>query len=168
MSRPRPAPVVSGNVILLQLTPSGTALIDAVLPAEILDQVLPYRWRVTPKGYVAQSRQGGTYLHRVVSGAGSGEHAHHLGDKLDNRRSQLKVMTQREHDLYSQRWRGPKKGNRFKGIYRSSANRWGAQIRIPGEGMRHIGSFPSAEDAARAWNEAAIALRGDDQWLNPV
>ena len=32
----------------------------------------------------------------------------------------------------------------------------------------NVGSYPTEEDAARAWNAAAMHFRGADCWVNPV
>jgi hypothetical protein len=32
----------------------------------------------------------------------------------------------------------------------------------------NVGSYPSEEDAARAWNAAAMHFRGGTCWVNPV
>lgn len=76
--------------------------------------VLPVRWGVVqgPNNspvYIhtsksnSKARRVKTYLHRYVCGLefGDGLHVHHrFGDSLDNRRSQLIVMTAKEHSDY--------------------------------------------------------------------
>lgn len=34
--------------------------------------------------------------------------------------------------------------------------------------MLNLGTYESEDDAARAWNAAAVYFRGDGTWLNPV
>jgi hypothetical protein len=60
------------------------------------------------------------------------------------------------------RYRGPQRGSasRFKGIT-PAGGKWRAQIK-----GRHLGLFLSEEDAARAYDMAAIATFGPDTYLN--
>jgi hypothetical protein len=59
----------------------------------------------------------------------------------------------------------PRPGH-FKGVYPLSNGTWVAKINIDRRPI-HLGCFVTAEDAARAYNEAAIAQWGDQAgWLN--
>ena len=64
-----------------------------------------YRWQVSPSGYVVRTtnRASGREayrVHRVVIGANPGEIVDHLnGDKLDNRRGNLRICTSSENSL---------------------------------------------------------------------
>jgi hypothetical protein len=56
--------------------------------------------------------------------------------------------------------------SKYKGVFWSTYHgRWIAQIKTKGHGRR-LGSFKNEEDAARAYDAAALNLWGADAWLN--
>jgi hypothetical protein len=52
----------------------------------------------------------------------------------------------------------------FKGVYRT-AGTWWARVNVGGA-SRHLGSFATAEEAARAYDAAALEMWGERTYLN--
>lgn len=100
---------------------------------------------------------GGVYLHSLIVG---GMADHRDGNGLDNRRSNLRPCTQPQNNLN----RGPKRGKRFKGVYRQRSSFY-AQIYI-NRRSHYSGGHTSEEEAARAYDRMAIALHGEFARLN--
>ncbi len=91
---------------------------------------------------------------------------HINGDKLDNRRANLRLAT---HAQNMQNM-APRQGStsRFKGVYWKSEHRyWVAGITV-NKIRHHLGSFVSEFDAARAYNAAAVKYFGEYARLNII
>lgn len=106
-------------------------------------------------------------LHRIVTDAPKGMEVDHInGDTFDNRKANLRVCTHAENV------RNSKPNNRntsgYKGVRFYKRNKkWGAAIRS-NEKRLFLGLHSTKEDAARAYNLAAIKYFGDYAWLNKV
>lgn len=103
------------------------------------------------------------YLHRIISGAAAGEQVDHENqNSLDNRRSNHRPCTQAENSRNTRGWRNSTwlyKGIRFR------YGAWRAHIRADGR-QKQLGKFLTPEDAARAYDAAALAIFGEFASLN--
>jgi hypothetical protein len=121
-----------------------------------LDRANEYRWRLDAKGYVRahgylQGRRVNVFLHRLVLRLEPGDERvgdHINGDRLDNRRANLRAVTQAQN---AQNRRSDRDGlSRFRGVYYDSRqNRWRATGRLDGR-ARAVGSFTCEIEAAVA------------------
>lgn len=105
-------------------------------------------------------------MHREIMKAPDDLEVDHInGEKLDNRIVNLRLCT------HSQNSKNTSKSSRntssYKGVGKSSVNRWQARIRVDGE-LLFLGSFESKEDAAKAYNEAALRHHGRFAKLNII
>jgi hypothetical protein len=104
-------------------------------------------------------------LHKMVLSAPTGyEVDHRDGDGLNCRRGNLRLATKSEN----QRNRGLHKRNRvgLKGVsFHKRTGRWRADIKLP-DRQKHLGTFATPEEAARAYDRAALELYGDFARLN--
>lgn len=105
-------------------------------------------------------------MHREILGLkkGDGKQTDHKnGNRLDNRRSNLRLCTHAQNQ-YNQI---PRKGSsRYKGVYRTNKSRkWHARIKYSLKGI-HIGSFDNEIKAAEAYDEAALKYYGEFARLN--
>jgi hypothetical protein len=100
---------------------------------------------------------------RHIMGAKSGEVVDHInGNTLDNRRSNLRIATIKEN--VRNRTTIGKGNSRFKGVRFCG---WKASIGVDNK-VIHLGYFTTEEEAARAYNAAAIKHFGEFARLNEL
>lgn len=133
-----------------------------LIDEEDYELVGQYRWLVTPDGY-AVTASNKLRLHRLILATPLGMFTDHINhDRLDNRRENLRVVTLAQNIKNNR----PFAGSGFKGVY-FYQNRYHARITANSKG-HYLGGFKDPEDAARAYNVAAIEYFGDYAYLNPV
>ena len=157
------------STILLHGQGGLAAMVDDDLPVEISG----LRWRPwvsgTGKIYVCAKRcidgvRESVLLHRLVLDAPDGVDVDHINrNTLDNRRSNLRLASRSENNAN----RGLQKNNSsgFRGVRLSKGRYWIAQIKVDGRQI-YLGSFPSAFDAALAYDRACLIRSGDFAVLN--
>jgi hypothetical protein len=117
----------------------------------------------TSSGFVVYRDDEGRIrrLHREILGVRDKRIVVHIdGDKRNCTRGNLLVQ---DRGVYG-RARPAKGASKYKGVspYRG---RWQATIRIDGK-LKWLGSFDTAEDAARAYDDAVLQYRGRKGLLN--
>lgn len=153
----------------ITLSKGHVALVDA----EDAERIATFRWHLHPRGYAvrylprsqrARGAPASVGMHREITKAPAGfvvDHADH--DALNNRRANLRVCSQQENS----RNRGLTKRTGTKGIFQRSNGRWCAQIKLgAGERQKWLGTFATAEEAARAYDAAALLHFGEFAFLN--
>jgi len=85
--------------------------------------------------------------------------------KLDNRRENLRVATQSQSSVNAMRCNSLTK---YKGVRQWHNGRWAARIRNGQGKQAHLGYFDTAEEAALAYNQAAILYFGEFAALNTI
>jgi hypothetical protein len=130
-----------------------------------------YKWSLLKGGYAVRSvckdgKQTILYLHRFILDAPKGiEVDHKSGDKLDNTRENLRLAT-RVQNLYNTRIR-PNTRSGYKGVRLTISNKWQAYLRI-NKTFKNLGSFINKEEAAIAYNKAAMTYFGDFAHINKL
>jgi hypothetical protein len=90
---------------------------------------------------------------------------HISGDRTDDRLSNLRCITQSQN-LKAYRTPSPNKTSKYRGVNKSG-KKWRAKIPF-NKKTKHLGYFENEEDAARAWNRAAIAYGYLPEALNKI
>lgn len=141
-----------------------TAIVDNDAAGQL---AATHKWYLSAKGYVMLSRpvDGETYLHRFIAKPLAGFHVDHAnGNKLDNRRENLRVCTQEENNRNIATKRSHSR-QPYKGVRATATRMWNARIRFKGKEI-HIGNYTSAMDAAIAYDAKAKLLFGNFAALN--
>lgn len=136
----------------------------------------PFTWRLSHNGYAIVStpsrrrRQGAPNvlrLHRLILGARSDQIVDHInGDRLDNRKANLRFCTVQENNRNAFFKRG-----RMKGVYRfrrhipagfeGSRRGWFAVISTNASRRQYLGSFYTEQEAHEAYRKAAELYHGE-------
>ena len=132
---------------------------------EFLSQWKWYAARTSTKGHIYarrvdhRNKNKVIFMHRVITNAPSGMVVDHINhNTLDNRRENLRVCTSYENfqnvapDKARQMFGKTSKG--YRGVRLFEGKWWRAQIHVNNKAV-HLGTFPTAEEAAHAWDKAA-------------
>lgn len=129
-----------------------------------------YRWHGIQrerKVYVESSptRRLNIRLHRLLMGEPLGKEVDHIDhDPLNNRKLNLRIATQHQNRMNTISIRNS--SSSYLGVsWCRERNKWYCQIEHNYRNI-HIGRFDSEEEAARAYDEVALRLRGEFANLN--
>lgn len=146
------------TAVCIPLAGGAHALIDAA-DEHLVDG---HRWHLHTNGYAStrvriDGRGARIYMHRLILNPAAGVEVDHVNrDKLDNRRDNLRAAPRRLNAVNQGLL--PTNTSGYRGVSRSG-NRWRAYIVIGGR-QHHLGHYPAAEQAAGAYDVAALAAWG--------
>lgn len=154
------------DAVEVPLTQGLVALID---PGDAV-AVLGLNWCALLNGRTAYAQRGirrpdGGWttisLHKFLTGWNYVDHRN--GNGLDNRRANLREATHAQNTRNARRRSDSTTG--FKGVWLHREGVWRATIQAAGR-RQHLCVYPTPEDAARAYDEAARELHGEFARLN--
>lgn len=149
------------------LTQGKFALVDP----EDYEVLSRHKWQFDSLGYARRTQRiSGNWrtknkkvklflMHRSILQAPEGMHIDHInGDRLDNRKCNLRVCTQMQN---AQNVRVATAKNPFIGAcLHKPTGKWQAQIRLWGK-ITYLGLFDSQQEASNVYKEAARKHRGE-------
>ena len=151
----------------LKLTNGKYTLIDS----EVHKSISAFSWNCSRNGYACRTAKIGNkwtrvYMHRELARTPKGMSTDHInGNRLDNRKKNLRVCTHSENCKN----RGNRIDNKtgYKGVFPYGNGRFRVKIKLDGK-MLHVGLYDTADEAARAYNRKAKELFGKYARLNEV
>lgn len=132
---------------------------------EDFEKLKDINWYFSKTGYADNRKLG--KLHRYVMKVSDNMFIDHInGDKLDNRRSNLRICSVQENNCNVDSRKGS--SSHFKGV---SFNKLSSKFEayITHKGFReHLGLYDNEQEAALAYNKRAIELHGEFARLNII
>ena len=137
------------------------------------DMLNKYKWRKTKEGYIVTTTPPQKPMHRMITGLdGFNQVCDYInGNRLDHRRNNLRVCTRQE--LSRKRAVKSQNPTGYKGVYKRKkkfphySDRYQVRIFFNNERIT-VGNYETAEEAAEAYNKAAIKYFGEYARLNEV
>lgn len=136
---------------------------------------LPLLWPVTwvlnrtgPTGRYANGRIASrfVFMHRLLMNPSPGQVVDHInGDGLDNRRHNLRLATTSGNLANAGKWGKKAATSKYKGVSFARKNQWRVRMGVKGRRIE-IGTFATEEEAARAYDVAALQHFGEFARLN--
>lgn len=145
---------------VIQLTKGQVAIVDD----EDFERLAQWRWHLVTAGYAGR-RIGNrkVLMHRIIIGEGNCwlmDIDHKNGNRLDNRRCNLRVCTRSQNHQNRRMMSNNTSG--FKGVALDrTAGKFVARIKPPLRKSLYLGHFDKAEDAAMAYQIAATKHFGE-------
>lgn len=157
----------SGNVAECEISRKSGNKITFTIDIDDYERVSKHNWNVGSGNYI-KSWINKKYikLHRFIMNAPDGMNVDHINhNKLDNRKSQLRVCTFEQNLMNQKKYKNNSSG--YKGVSWHKNKKWVAQIQINGK-RKNLGYFETKEDAAEAYNEAAKNIYKEFANLNKI
>jgi len=148
----------------LPLRNGGVTIVDA----DLFDWLSEYTWTRYAGGDVGRGENHKIIrIHRVINQTPPGFETDHInGDKLDNRRANLRTATKTQNAMNSSS--RVNSTSRFKGVWwHRKYKKWYAGIRVKRK-LIHLGSYDYEIQAAEAYNDAALHHFGEFSKLNQI
>ena len=127
-----------------------------------------YKWHLHSNGYAKSTiKSKSKRMHRLIMNEPAGFDIDHIDhNKLNNQKNNLRIVTRSQNMM--NRLKGKNCSSIYKGVcWKREINKWSVQIMIDNKYI-HIGVFKIEEEAAVAYNKAAIKLFGEYANLNEV
>ena len=153
---------------IIKLTDGQQALVDD----EDYDLISQWNWSVSSYGYAYKNKNGSILMHVAIMNTPKGMQTDHInGNKLDNRRENLRICTTAQNQFnskpHSDNIYSKHKGVSFLKAKKQAKNPWITMINIDGK-PTFLGTFATEIEAAKAYNEASIKHHGKFAKLNII
>jgi len=141
----------------IYLTQGKVTIVDD----DMFEELSKFKWSFLSSGYARRAvGQKSILMHREIMKATVGGYVDHInGNKLDNRKSNLRICTMYENGAN----RGVNKNNKsgYKGVsWDSQRNKWFAKVEHAGKQIA-LGRYENIKDAVSAYEKASSDIFGE-------
>ncbi len=150
----------------------------AIVDIEDFERLNQYKWHCTTLGYATRqvrigkgTRKRGLrktlFMHREIVKCPFGMETDHInGEKLDNRRCNLRICTRSQNQINNKKYENC--SSKYKGVsWVKRTNKWSSRIQYNSKCV-NLGYFNSEIDAALTYNTKALELFGVFAKLNII
>lgn len=138
----------------------------AIVDADMYDYLNQFKWHINSDGYPQHSfwnketkKDVDKKMHQVVMNTPKGMDTDHISsDKLDNRRSNLRICTHSQNGM--NRGRQSNNTSGYKNIYWSPPHKQWRIIIVVNKKRHNLGLYRNIEDAVKARDEYLVKLHG--------
>ena len=140
---------------------------EVLIDDEDKDRVMEYNWCLAGHGYVrcTSRKLNNIKLHRFIMNPPIGVEVDHINhDRLDNRKSELRLCTHQQNSFNERLSKNNTSG--FKGVsWRKDTNNWVAYIHYNRRKL-HLGNFKVKQEAVKARLDKEQELFGEFGGIN--
>lgn len=140
---------------------------ECLFDVEDREEIVKYKWYLNAIGYVYSGKGG--YFHRFVLKLKKGERCevdHKDGNKLDNRRSNIRKCSRTQNSL--NKGKSVSNTSGYKGVhFLKRIKKWIAYIKA-GKKIKYLGSFSSKTEAAIAYTKVVKKYHGEFAYSHPI
>ncbi len=138
----------------IPISPTEVVVVDL----EDVPRLLDHTWNSNGNGYARTPK--GLYMHKLLLDAQVVDHINR--DRLDNRKCNLRASTYSKNN--ANRHQTP--DGQYRGVAKSwRGGKYQARIKVDRKKL-YLGSYKTAEEAAIAYDKAALQYHGDAAILN--
>ena len=142
----------------------------SIVDDEDFDLLNQFKWSVMNVGYAIRqdlNTKKFILMHRHILNAPDKFLVDHInGDKLDNRKENLRLCTKSQNMMNRDKTINNTSG--FKGVYfRKDTKKWGAQIKLNYKNIS-LGSYNTKEDAVKAHKNGLVKYHKEFARLNKI
>jgi hypothetical protein len=148
----------------------------ALIDDEDFVRVAIHNWRFDNCRITSVTSLNGQKFNRTLAGLIMRDHKnmydHKDRDPFNNQKENLRIATKSQNKANTPKYKRSDSDSKYKGVSlnmreRSKTTLWKARIRVNGK-LIYLGSFHLEEEAALAYNQAAIKYFGEFACINEI